>query len=125
MRNYDLSPLFRSTIGFDRMGHLIDVALRGDVETPSYPPYNIEKLRTNEYRIIMAVAGFTDDDLEIVQQENTLVIHGKSREKEEAVSYLHRGIAARAFERRFDLAEHITVRAARLEKRPVVRRSGA
>ena len=115
MRNYDLSPLFRSTIGFDRMGHLIDAALRGDVETPSYPPYNIEKLRTNEYRIIMAVAGFTDDDLEIVQQENTLVIRGKSREKEEAVSYLHRGMAARAFERRFDLAEHITVRAARLE----------
>ena len=97
------------------MGHLIDAALRGDVEIPSYPPYNIEKLRTNEYRIIMAVAGFTDDDLEIVQQENTLVIRGKSREKEEAVSYLHLGIAARAFERRFDLAEHITVRAARLE----------
>ena len=115
MRSYDLSPLFRSTIGFDRMGHLIDAALRGDVEAPSYPPYNIEKLRTNEYRITMAVAGFTDDELEITQQENSLVIRGKARDKEDAASYLHRGIAARAFERRFDLAEHITVHAARME----------
>ncbi len=115
MRTGDLSPLFRSTIGFDRFGHLIDAALRGDVEAPSYPPYNIEKLRANEYRISMAVAGFTEGDLEITQQENTLIIRGKTRDRDEDVSYLHRGIAARAFERRFDLAEHINVRAARLE----------
>lgn len=107
MRSYDLSPLFRSTVGFDRMNRLFDNAINTDV--PSYPPYNIEKLGEDDYRVTMAVAGFGTDDLEITQKENELFINGNAKTNGGDTKYLHRGIAARAFERRFALAEHVNV----------------
>ena len=107
MRNYDLSPLFRSTVGFDRMNRLLDTAYNTNV--PSYPPYNIEKLGEDEYRVTMAVAGFSLDDLEITQKENALFIKGNADSNGDGVTYLHRGIAARSFERRFALADHVNV----------------
>ena len=107
MRSYDLSPLFRSTVGFDRMNRLFDNAY--NTKMPSYPPYNIEKLGDDEYRVTMAVAGFGPDDLEITQKENALFIKGGAKTGGENVQYLHRGIAARAFERRFALADHVNV----------------
>ena len=113
MRNYDLSPLFRSTVGFDRMTRLIDTAFNTDV--PSYPPYNIEKLGDDDYRVTMAVAGFGSDDLEITQKENALFIKGDANRNSDGVTYLHRGIAARTFERRFALADHVNVVDASLE----------
>jgi len=113
MRNYDLSPLFRSTVGFDRMNRLFDTAFNTDV--PSYPPYNIEKLGDEDYRVTMAVAGFGTDDLEITQKDNALIIKGNAKTNGEGVTYLHRGIAARAFERRFALAEHVNVVNANVE----------
>jgi molecular chaperone IbpA len=115
MRSYDLSPLFRSTVGFDRLTRLMDAATRVDESTPSYPPYNIEKTGENAYRISMAVAGFSGDEIEITAQDNTLVISGKPKKSEEERKFLHRGIAGRAFERRFELAEFITVKGASLE----------
>ncbi|WP_119460268.1 Hsp20 family protein [Rhodospirillaceae bacterium SYSU D60014] len=114
MRNYDLSPLFRSTVGFDRMTRLLDAATRLDDSALSYPPYNIEKTGENAYRITMAVAGFGEDDLNITAQENSLVISGKVDKPEEERKFLYRGIAGRAFERRFELAEHIKVTGASL-----------
>ncbi len=113
MRNYDLSPLFRSTVGFDRMNRLIDTAF--NTEVPSYPPYNIEKLGDDDYRVTMAVAGFGSDDLEITQKENALYIKGDAKGNGDGVTYLHRGIAARTFERRFALADHVNVVVANLE----------
>ncbi len=116
MRQIDLSPLFRATVGFDRMMNLIDSASRLDDGTPSYPPYNIEKTGEDAYRISMAVAGFGDEDLDVTVKESSLVVTGKKDKAEgQEVSYLHRGIATRAFERRFDLADHIKVAGARLE----------
>jgi len=114
MRTYDLSPLFRSTVGFDRMTRLLEAALNGDENGNGYPPYNIEKLGEDQYRISMAVAGFRPEDLEITAHPNLLVIQGKAVEKEGA-TFLHRGIAGRAFERRFQLADHIRVQNAALE----------
>ena len=114
MRTYDLSPLFRSTVGFDRMSSLLDAALRLDDGQVSYPPYNIEKTGTDSYRITMAVAGFGQEDIGIVSQENSVVISGKAQEAPEGVEYLHRGIARRAFQRRFELADHIKVKGAEL-----------
>ncbi len=114
MRNFDLSPLFRSSIGFDRMTRLLDAATRMDDSAFSYPPYNIEKTGENAYRITMAVAGFGEDDLNITVQENSLVISGKLNKSEDEKKYLYRGIAGRAFERRFELAEHIRVSGASL-----------
>lgn len=114
MRNFDLSPLFRSSIGFDRMTRLLDAATRMDDSAFSYPPYNIEKTGENAYRITMAVAGFGEDDLNISVQENSLVISGKLNKSEDEKKYLYRGIAGRAFERRFELAEHIRVSGASL-----------
>lgn len=115
MRAYDLSPLFRSTVGFDRLARLMDTATRFDESAPSYPPYNIEKTGENAYRITMAVAGFAEDEIEITAQDNTLVISGKPKKSEEERKFLHRGIAGRAFERRFELAEFIEVKGAALE----------
>lgn len=119
MRSIDFSPLFRSTVGFDRMTQMLDAASRATeaANQPSYPPYNIEKLGDDAYRITMAVAGFGEKDIEITAQENSLVIAGKteSGKADEGKSYLHRGIAGRAFERRFDLADHIKVSDASLE----------
>ncbi|MFQ5775999.1 MAG: Hsp20 family protein [Kiloniellaceae bacterium] len=118
MRTMDLSPLLRATVGFDRMMNLLDAATRLDEGALSYPPYNIEKTGEDAYRIVMAVAGFGEDDLDVTVKESSLVISGK-KDKAEAedanVKYLHRGIATRAFERRFDLADHIKVTGARLE----------
>jgi len=113
MRGFDLTPLFRSTVGFDRMSELLDAATRLDDAQLSYPPYNIEKTGEDAYRITMAVAGFGQDDLNIVSQENSLLISGKAQEPE-GVEYLHRGIARRAFQRRFELADHIKVKSAEL-----------
>ena len=115
MRNYDLSPLFRTTVGFDRMNRLFDTVLTGAESFPTYPPYNIEKVDENQYRITMAVAGFGEDDVELVQQEDILIVRGRAGDRKEGVRYLHRGIAARAFERRFVLADHVNVSGARLE----------
>jgi molecular chaperone IbpA len=114
MRSYDFSPLFRSTVGFDRLLHLVDAAGRVDEQAAGYPPYNIEKLGEDAYRITMAVAGFGEDEIDIVVQENSLRVVGKAREEDKAGQYLHRGIARRAFERRFQLADHIRVSGASL-----------
>ena len=116
MRTYDLTPLFRSTVGFDRLARLMDSASQVD-SAPSYPPYNIEKFSDDDYRITMAVAGFSEKDLEITVQENSLLIAGRMEksEEDEGVSFLHRGIATRAFERRFDLADDIKVVGATVE----------
>lgn len=107
MRSFDLSPLFRSSIGFDHLARVLDAATRLDESTLSYPPYNIEKLGEDTYRITMAVAGFGDGDLDVTVQNHTLVVSGKARKDEVNVQYLHRGIAGRSFERRFELADHI------------------
>lgn len=106
MTNFDFSPLFRSTVGFDRMMRLLE-STAGDA--PSYPPYNIEKTGDDAYRITMAVAGFAANDLEVVVRENTLTVVGRGAPETEGTKYLHRGIARRAFERRFELADSIKV----------------
>ena len=117
MRNFDLTPLMRATVGFDRLASLLDTATRLDEGALGYPPYNIEKTGEDAYRITMAVAGFGEEDLEITVQENSLVIKAAKAKSEEdkAFKYLHRGIATRGFERRFDLADFIKVTGARLE----------
>ena len=108
----DLSPLYRSAIGFDRMAHLLDSAA---VESkPSYPPYNVELVEENHYRITMAVAGFTESEIDITSEQNSLVITGKQAVQSDK-QYLYHGIAARNFERKFQLAEHVNVVAASLE----------
>ncbi|MBE1236654.1 Hsp20 family protein [Phaeovibrio sulfidiphilus] len=110
MRAYDLSPLHRFAIGFDNVGRLLDTAARLDSQATSYPPYNIEKTGETEYRITMAVAGFSDDDLSVVCEDNTLTISGRlEAAADENRQFLHRGIAGRAFERKFELADHIKV----------------
>jgi len=114
MRDFDLSPLFRSAIGFDRLPSLLDTAIRTAGPTDSYPPYNIEKTGEDAYRISIAVAGFARDDLEIEVRDGVLLVRGKNAEEPDGVTYLHRGIAGRAFERRFQLAEHVRAEAADL-----------
>ena len=116
MRTFDLTPLYRSTIGFDRLFSLIDQAA-GVESTPSYPPYNIERTGENAYRISIAVAGFTDQELSIEAKEQTLTVRGDKRPEPAPAKpeFLYQGIAARAFERRFQLADHVTVQGARLE----------
>ncbi len=113
MTRYDLSPLFPYSVGFDRLDQLFDAAFSGGRDT-SYPPYNIVRAGEDQYRITMAVAGFTEDDLELVAQDNVLVVRGKASEPEEGVAYLHRGIARRAFEHRFQLADYVRVAGAKL-----------
>ena len=115
MDRFDFSPLFRSTIGFDRLARLVDAATHVDSAALSYPPYNIEKTGEDSYRLTMAVAGFSQDELDITVHENTLIVTGKSEKEAEDGRYLHRGIARRAFERRFSLADHIKVVGANLE----------
>jgi len=115
MRHFDLTPLYRSTIGFDRLGSLLDTLGAFEGDTPSYPPYNIEPGGENEYRISMAVAGFGHKDLTIEVKENTLSIRGEKQTEVEQSTYLHRGIAGRSFERRFQLADHVVVEGANLE----------
>ena len=116
MRNVDFSPLLRATVGFDRMMNLLDATARLEEGAPGYPPYNIEKVSDDEYRIVMAVAGFGEDDLDVTVQENSLVIKGKkAAEADKERRYLHPGIATRAFERRFELADYIKATGARVE----------
>ena len=116
MDRFDFSPLFRSTIGFDRLARLVDSAARFDGAAPAYPPYNIETTGEDAYRLTMAVAGFARDEIDITVQENSLVISGKAQKEEaEDGRYLHRGIARRAFERRFSLADHIKVNGASMD----------
>ncbi|WP_350335949.1 Hsp20 family protein [Coralliovum pocilloporae] len=115
MRHFDFSPLYRSTVGFDRLFSMMDQIADKDT-AQSYPPYNIERTGEASYRITMAVAGFSSDDLGIESHQNTLTIKGsKADEDGEGRTYLHRGIASRAFERRFQLADHVEVRAASME----------
>ena len=109
MRTIDFSPLFRHSVGFDRMQRLLNSAARIEQSADSYPPYNIEHLGEDGYRISLAVAGFGEKDLDVTVTENTLVVSGKLNEDAEDTTYLHRGIAGRAFERRFELADHIRV----------------
>ena len=109
MDRFDFSPLFRSTIGFDRLMRAIDAASRLDNATLAYPPYNIEKTGEETYRLTMAVAGFAPDEIEVTVHENSLLVSGKAKKDEDETRYLHRGIARRAFERRFSLADHIKV----------------
>ena len=114
MRHFDLSPLYRSTVGFDRMFSMLDTVGAPDAGS-TYPPYNIERTAENDYRITMAVAGFASEDLTIEVRENTLTVKGdKPQESEETKDILHRGIASRAFERRFQLADHVEVKGADL-----------
>ena len=115
MDRFDFSPLFRSTIGFDRVARLVDAATRVDNTALSYPPYNIEKTGEDAYRLTMAVAGFSQDELDLTVHENTLIVTGKAQKDDETGRYLHRGIARRAFERRFSLADHIKVTGASLD----------
>jgi len=113
MRTFDLAPLYRSTVGFDRLFSMLD----GFEATPGYPPYNIERTGENDYRITVAVAGFGESDLSIEAKENTLTIRGNKQDRDEQKSneVLYQGIAARAFERVFQLADHVKVQGARLE----------
>ncbi len=109
MRTYDFSPLYRATVGFDRIADLMDRVLSSDVPQPTYPPYNIEKIDENAYRISVAVAGFSPDELNVEVKDGGLVVSARKAEEAEAKTYLHRGIATRAFERRFALADHVKV----------------
>ncbi len=109
MRTYDFAPLYRSSVGFDHLANLMDRVLTNDVSQSSYPPYNIEKTAEDAYRISLAVAGFGSDDLSIEVKENALLVTAKKGAESTEKTYLHRGIATRAFERRFHLADHVRV----------------
>jgi len=111
---FDLSPLFRSTVGFDRLIDMLDQVSRVEPMT-NWPPYNIEKAGDDDYRITMAVAGFSPDEIELLQQENTLFVNGQKHPEPEGVQVLHRGIATRAFKQSFSLADHMKVTGASLE----------
>ena len=119
MDRFDFSPLFRSTIGFDRLVRLVDAATCVDSASLAYPPYDIEKTGDDAYRLTMAVAGFSPDELDITVQENTLRVTGKAQKDVEKKNggYLHRGIARRTFERRFSLADHMKVTSANIDNR--------
>jgi molecular chaperone IbpA len=114
MRPIDFAPLYRSTVGFDRLFNLLD-SVTGFDQANAYPPYNIERLAENEYRITMAVAGFSQDEIKVDVKEQTLSVSGAKKAEEGAHEYLHRGIAARNFERRFQLADHVEVKGADLQ----------
>jgi molecular chaperone IbpA len=112
MLSFDFSPLFRSTVGFDRVMSLLDQAMAAG--EGGYPPYNIEKTGEDQYRIVVAVAGFAEEDLTVEQKATTLLVAGRKTPREEGVTFLHRGLAGRPFERRFELADHVRVVGARL-----------
>ena len=107
MRTYDFAPLYRASVGFDQIADMMDRVLSDNIPTSSYPPYNIEKTAEDAYRISIAVAGFSADDLGIEVKENALIVTARKPDAKEEKSYLHRGIATRAFERRFHLADHV------------------
>ncbi|SDC74518.1 Hsp20 family protein [Ruegeria marina] len=109
MRTFDFAPLHRATIGFDQIADMMDRVMSNDVTQPSYPPYNIEKTAADAYRISIAVAGFADSDLSVEVKENALVVAARKAVDDATRTYLHRGIATRAFERRFTLADHVRV----------------
>ncbi|MGE3475610.1 MAG: Hsp20 family protein [Rhodospirillaceae bacterium] len=112
MRTFDLSPLYRATVGFDNLNRLFDATLN---DAPSYPPYNIAKAGDDAYRITFAVAGFADKDLDVQVENHTLTVRGKTSHDDAATTFLHRGIAGRSFERKFELADHIQVTGAAME----------
>jgi molecular chaperone IbpA len=109
MRNLDFAPLYRATVGFDRIADLMDRVLSNDVAQPTYPPYNIEKTAEDAYRISIAVAGFAPEDLTVEVKDGSLHVTARKSGEEVPRTYLHRGIATRAFERRFALADHVRV----------------
>ena len=109
MRNFDFAPLYRSTVGFDQIASLMDRVLTAETSQPSYPPYNIEKLDEDAYRISIAVAGFSEGDLNVEVREKSLIVTARKADEDDSKTYLHRGIATRAFERRFHLADHVVV----------------
>lgn len=115
MRNFDFSPLYRSAIGFDRMANILDSLNRSEQNQPSYPPYNIELTGEDKYRITMAVAGFDRSEIDIEVNQNNLTVSANKTSEEQARTYLHQGIAARSFERRFQLADHVQVQSANYE----------
>ncbi|MDO5630999.1 MAG: Hsp20 family protein [Paracoccus sp. (in: a-proteobacteria)] len=112
MRNLDLTPLYRASVGFDRLADVMDRALSADVAAPTYPPYNIEKTGENAYRISIAVAGFAADDLTVEMRDGAVIVSARKATEDESRTYLHRGIATRAFERKFTLADHVRVEGA-------------
>ena len=109
MTTYDFAPLFRSTIGFDRLAHLVEDAMRRDESGQAFPPYNIVKTGENSYRITLAVAGYSESDLSVESKENTLTVTGGRNPADESVSFLHRGIAEGSFKRTFQLADYVRV----------------
>lgn len=109
MRTLDFAPLYRATVGFDRIADLMDRVLTTEVAQPTYPPYNIEKTAEDAYRISIAVAGFTPDELGVEVKDGTLLVTARKAPETTEKTYLHRGIATRAFERRFALADHVRV----------------
>lgn len=115
MHHVDFSPLYRSTVGFDRMFSMLDSLTNGENGASSYPPYNIERTGEDAYRITMAVAGFSDSDLSIEAKENVLTVTGEKADDADRKELLYRGIASRAFERRFQLADYVEVKGAHLE----------
>lgn len=115
MRNFDFSPLYRTAIGFDRMASLLDSVSRADQTQPSYPPYNIELVGEDQYRITMAVAGFDRSELNIEVNQSQLTVSANKQADDRQRTYLHQGIAARSFERKFQLADHVHVRSANAE----------
>jgi molecular chaperone IbpA len=114
MTTVDFAPLFRTAIGFDRLARLVDTAASGQ-DTQSYPPYNIEKTGDDTYRLTMAVAGFRPEELDLTVKENTLIVSGRVSQDAQKTEILYRGIAGRAFERRFVLADHIVVEGANVQ----------
>jgi len=114
MTTYDFSPLYRSTVGFDRLARVMDAMTQSASVTNGYPPYNIAAVGEDHYRVTMAVAGFAEADLSLEVREQTLIVEGKAAEREEAVQYLHRGISERSFVRKFQLADHVKVKEASL-----------
>ena len=115
MRHLDFAPLYRSTVGFDRLVQLLDSVAGVPGDAPTYPPYNIERLSENEYRITMAVAGFSTNEISIEVKEQALTVKGEKQAETKTGEFLHRGIATRAFERRFQLADHVEVKGADLK----------
>ncbi len=115
MRTFDLAPLFRSSVGFDNLTRVLDAVTRYDDAQVAYPPYNIVKESEDDYRITFAVAGFGQDDIALTVENNTLTVKGKVNQDNDSAQYLHRGIAGRSFERRFQLADHIQVTDAVME----------
>ena len=109
MRTLDFSPLYRATVGFDQIADLMDRVLTNDVSHSTYPPYNIEKTADDAYRISIAVAGFSDAELNVEVRENSLIVTGRKADEDGERTFLHRGIATRAFERKFQLADHVHV----------------